>query len=65
MEGPTQRTGRRIKRQVAGHEINLEIVGVQDKIIKIKQDKMFRRMSFCIDGSLQERKNRKFIKIKS
>ena len=33
MEGP--RAGRRIIGEVAGHEINLEIEGVQDKI-KIK-----------------------------
>ena len=31
MEGP--RAGRRIIEQVAGHEINLEIEVVQDKII--------------------------------
>ena len=30
-EGPAKRTGRRIIRQVDGHEINLEIEGVQDK----------------------------------
>ena len=29
-EGPTKRAGRRITGQVAGHEINLEIEGVQD-----------------------------------
>ena len=31
MEGP--RAGRRTMGQVAGHEINLEIEGIQDKII--------------------------------